>query len=62
MRHYKGLLLLLLGCLLELLGRRRYHAVRTATISAVKGGKLGEIKDDDGRFSVLRWVGPGECV
>lgn len=27
-----------------------------------QGGKLGEIKDEDGRLSVLRWVRAGECV
>lgn len=47
MRHYDELLLLLLlGCLLELFERRKYHAVRTATIQRIVNAVVSELSSE----------------
>lgn len=45
-----------------IVGKEEISCCSDRQISAVKGEKLGEIKDEDGRLSVLRWVRAGECV
>lgn len=47
MRNYDELLLLLLlGCLLELFERRKYHAVRTATIQCIVNAVVSELSSE----------------